>query len=201
MSSAAQDLREEKRHYKGPFDRSLTLEKMRSMLWAAAHHGHTVLVLGAYGCGAFRNDPWQISSLFWSLLGPGGEFNGRFKAVVFAVIKSRPNLEAFSSVFPWMSAIPPMAAAAAQPTQATIERSALTDVEKEVLKLAKKLREVFKLEDSLAAGSILPDNQKQKLSRKAEWIAEFTPLMASLPCESDVSTMIGDVLKRVRGRG
>ena len=70
------------------------------MLWAAAHHGHDAVVLGAYGCGAFRNDPLAVTQCFAALLGPGGEFHGIFGVVLFAVIKSEANLQAFRAVFP-----------------------------------------------------------------------------------------------------
>jgi uncharacterized protein (TIGR02452 family) len=49
---------------------------------AAAHH-HETLVLGAWGCGAFGNDPNQIAGLFRSAL--HGPFSGVFAHVVFAI--------------------------------------------------------------------------------------------------------------------
>jgi hypothetical protein len=79
---------------------------MRSKLWAAVHHGHTAIVLGAYGCGAFKNDPRTVAKLYWKLLGPGGEFEGRFQIVVFAIIKSMDNMQAFTQLFPYMKQIP-----------------------------------------------------------------------------------------------
>merc|ERR1712113_486921 len=105
----------------------------------------------------------------WKLLGPGGEFEGRFQVVAFAIIKSMDNLQAFSSVFPWVREVPPIIATLQQ-AQRPIQASALTDSEKEVLKLANRLREIFKLEESFAAGEILAENQQQKLSCKAECI-------------------------------
>lgn len=100
VSAAAQDLRAEYAHYQGPWDTELTREKARSLLWAAASRGHDALVLGAWGCGAFRNDPRQVADVFSSLLKPGAEFSNSFKLVVFAVIKSRSNFQAFASRFP-----------------------------------------------------------------------------------------------------
>lgn len=101
ISSAAQDLRPFSGE--GPFDRELTLQKMRSSLWAAAHYGHRAVVLGAFGCGAFQNDPKVIAELYRSLLCRDGEFGGRFDIVLFAIIKSRDNLRAFGSHFPLLS--------------------------------------------------------------------------------------------------
>ena len=71
------------------------------MLWAAASHGHEDLVLGAFGCGAFMHDAEEVATRFSALL--HGEFAGRFRVVLFAIIKSRYNLEAFSARFPMLS--------------------------------------------------------------------------------------------------
>ena len=38
-------------------------ERMVKVLAVAASHGHTSLVLGAWGCGAFGNDPATVSKL------------------------------------------------------------------------------------------------------------------------------------------
>lgn len=42
------------------------------------------LILGAYGCGVFRNDPVKIAGWWRELL--EGEFAGAFETVVFAVL-------------------------------------------------------------------------------------------------------------------
>lgn len=215
ISSAAQDLREKKPHYKGPFNSRLTVEKLRSQLWTAAHHGHTALVLGAFGCGAFRNEPDQIARLYWRLLGPGGEFQGRFRIVVFAIIKSSSNLARFSELFPRMESVPIVetgmgkgggrgteerraATAANQIMPSTVEVSTLTSTEKNVLKLAKKLREVFKLEQRIAAGEPVEENQRPKLACKHEWLSLFRELHASLPPDSSVFTKVQDAMDTSR---
>jgi predicted NAD-dependent protein-ADP-ribosyltransferase YbiA (DUF1768 family) len=98
VSVAAQDLRTGHQHVPDDacFDRALTQEKCRSVLWAATHHGHDAVVLGALGCGAFRNDPDEVCDVFREVLEPGGEFGASFSAVIFAVIKSGRNLRAFA---------------------------------------------------------------------------------------------------------
>ncbi|HVO30065.1 MAG TPA: TIGR02452 family protein [bacterium] len=67
------------------------------VLALAREGGHDVLVLGAWGCGAFQGDPEMVSAIFRELL--DGPFSGSFERVVFAVlVKSRRdarNLEAF----------------------------------------------------------------------------------------------------------
>ncbi len=70
------------------------------VLAIAAREGHGVLVLGAWGCGVFRNDPATVASVFSDLL--GGPFCGRFERVVFAVYdkaSGQPNLAAFTRRF------------------------------------------------------------------------------------------------------
>ncbi|WP_129838533.1 TIGR02452 family protein [Streptomyces sp. RFCAC02] len=59
----------------------------RAVLAAAAHHGHTRLVLGAWGCGVFGNEPAVVAGMFARLL--RGEFAGVFEQVVFAVLDRR----------------------------------------------------------------------------------------------------------------
>ncbi|WP_030348229.1 TIGR02452 family protein [Streptomyces sp. NRRL S-1022] len=56
------------------------------VLETAAAHGYRRLVLGAWGCGVFRNDPALVARAFRTLLGPGGRFAHRFAHVVFGVL-------------------------------------------------------------------------------------------------------------------
>lgn len=60
--------------------------RIRRVLGAALEHGHEALVLGAWGCGVFRNDPEEVAELFSAAL--SGPFRGAFKRVVFAVLDS-----------------------------------------------------------------------------------------------------------------
>ncbi|MFF1442288.1 TIGR02452 family protein [Streptomyces sp. NPDC058295] len=72
------------------------------VLETAAAHGYRRLVLGAWGCGVFRNDPAQVAGAFRALLGPGGRFERRFEQVVFGVLDRTPGsvvLTAFERVF------------------------------------------------------------------------------------------------------
>jgi uncharacterized protein (TIGR02452 family) len=64
-----------------------TLRERNSKLLAlAVHHQCDALVLGAWGCGVFRNDPQIVASIFWEHLGPTGQYWGRFKKVQFSVL-------------------------------------------------------------------------------------------------------------------
>jgi uncharacterized protein (TIGR02452 family) len=47
-------------------------------------HGHDSIVLGAWGCGAFGNDPSAIAKLFHRALQE--KFQGAYKRVVFAIV-------------------------------------------------------------------------------------------------------------------
>jgi len=71
-----------------------------NILAVAAEHGHRSVVLGAWGCGAFRNDPAPVAEAAKRVL-ESGRF-GRFDRVVFAIPDrgkvSRTNLEAFRRV-------------------------------------------------------------------------------------------------------
>jgi uncharacterized protein (TIGR02452 family) len=61
------------------------------VLETAAAHGYRRLVLGAWGCGVFRNDPAQVAGAFRALLEPGGRFAEAFEHVVFGVLDRTPD--------------------------------------------------------------------------------------------------------------
>ncbi|MCK8681527.1 TIGR02452 family protein [Streptomyces lichenis] len=71
------------------------------VLQTAAAHGYRRLVLGAWGCGVFRNDPAEVAGAFRALLTGSGRFAGRFDEAVFAVLdrtRERRVLGAFRTV-------------------------------------------------------------------------------------------------------
>lgn len=83
--------------------RQVLYERAGRLLTVAAHHGVRLLVLGAWGCGAFRNDPREVAEAFHAHLGPGGAAEGLFERVVFAVWDRTPesaNRAAFAERFP-----------------------------------------------------------------------------------------------------
>ncbi|WP_432173997.1 TIGR02452 family protein [Streptomyces sp. Tue6028] len=72
------------------------------VLETAAAHGYRRLVLGAWGCGVFRNDPAQVADAFHTLLGGDGRFAGAFTHVVFGVLdrtRGSVTLSAFERAF------------------------------------------------------------------------------------------------------
>ena len=63
-----------------------TLRRRAAFVLAlAAERGVARLVLGAWGCGVFRNDPRMVATVFSELLREGGAFGATFEHVVFAV--------------------------------------------------------------------------------------------------------------------
>lgn len=61
-------------------------QRIEKILLVCANHHHTTLVLGAWGCGAFRNSPEEIAALFARHLFENPLFKQRFKKIVFAVL-------------------------------------------------------------------------------------------------------------------
>merc|ERR1712014_7550 len=96
LSVAAQDLRW-RSGGNTTFDEALAEEKIRSMLYVASERGHDAVVLGAFGCGAFGNDPVKVAALFAKVLST--EFTG-FRVALFAIVLSQKNLRAFADHFP-----------------------------------------------------------------------------------------------------
>jgi uncharacterized protein (TIGR02452 family) len=63
------------------------------VLAVAAAHGHRRLVLGAWGCGVFGNDPAIVAATFRSVL----RASPWFEEVVFAVLDRRPRAPTFTA--------------------------------------------------------------------------------------------------------
>lgn len=75
--------------------------RIRNILEVAIANGAEVLVLGAFGCGAFRNPRRMMAKQFGRLLLDEG-YRGYFRRTVFAIKPSKaycPNLKAFREVF------------------------------------------------------------------------------------------------------
>lgn len=57
--------------------------RIERVLGVMLAQGHRAIVLGAWGCGVFKNDPRMIARLFQEAL--QGGFRGRFEEVLFSV--------------------------------------------------------------------------------------------------------------------
>jgi uncharacterized protein (TIGR02452 family) len=75
----------------------LTTMKLRltKLLALAAAKGYEHLLLGAWGCGVFRNDPAAIADLFAAALLGDPRFCNRFVSVSFAVLDTQPGERIF----------------------------------------------------------------------------------------------------------
>ena len=74
-----------------PWAEAATMAKIRSMLRIGLLHGHDAIVLGAFGCGAFRNPPAHVAELFHAVLREP-EFANKYRRVRFAVIEDHNSL-------------------------------------------------------------------------------------------------------------
>ena len=78
---------------------SLMLGRINGMLKTAAYFGYRRLVLGAFGCGAFRNDARVVSDLFYKALKEfdydGMKENDMFRRIDFAVMDHSEDLYNF----------------------------------------------------------------------------------------------------------
>lgn len=81
--------------------RALAKDKMRLCLRMAAARGHTLLVLGALGCGAFKNPPEEIADCWMEVLSEEEFAGGWFREIWFAVYDRRGegNFEIFRDRF------------------------------------------------------------------------------------------------------
>lgn len=61
------------------------LDRLEKILTVAVLHQYETLILGAWGCGVFRNDPTEIAHCFDYHLHENPVFRNRFKKIVFAV--------------------------------------------------------------------------------------------------------------------
>ncbi|MDZ7829364.1 MAG: TIGR02452 family protein [Halofilum sp. (in: g-proteobacteria)] len=77
--------------------RSTMRRRMRRLLALARHQGHRRLVLGAWGCGVFGQEPAHVAADFRDLLTGEGRFAGAFDTVVFAVLDPTPGAPAFEA--------------------------------------------------------------------------------------------------------
>jgi hypothetical protein len=83
-----------------PESGDLLQSRIARVLAIARSFGHAALVLGAWGCGAFGNDPHRTASDFRQAL--EGKFSGAFDEVVFAIADWSPerrHLGPFRDVF------------------------------------------------------------------------------------------------------
>lgn len=76
--------------------------RIEYILAVAVAKNTDALVLGAFGCGVFQNDPVKVADIFAEFLLPEGTYSQAFSAVDFAILsknRESENLKAFKKVF------------------------------------------------------------------------------------------------------
>jgi uncharacterized protein (TIGR02452 family) len=82
-------------------DTYVTMEKIKTILRIATTNGHVSIVLGAFGCGAFKNPPRQMAQLFHQVIF-SNEFKNIFERIDFAILdnpEKESNYDIFKNVF------------------------------------------------------------------------------------------------------
>lgn len=78
------------------------LDRIRLMCTLAADRKVDYLILGAWGCGVFKNDPNEVANMFYDVL-VIEKYQHLFKQVIFAIINDEnsvgDNYDIFSDVF------------------------------------------------------------------------------------------------------
>lgn len=81
---------------------STMLQRTEKLLSVAAIHDYKVLILGAWGCGVFKNNPEDVARYFHYHLTENPLFTGLFEKIVFAVLdntKDENIIDAFRTKF------------------------------------------------------------------------------------------------------
>jgi len=154
-------------------------ERAERVLETFARHGATHIVLGAWGCGVFKNDPLTVARIFAAHL--RGRFRGRFRHVVFAILDDYM-AQIFERIFRNVN-IDKLAGAIAssgqQKCSAQSSGPTLGDgnsegstsrstAEKRLWKLEKTIRDIEKLEEKQKGGEKLEPSQHAKVAKKLE---------------------------------
>lgn len=87
--------------------KQLFKSRIKNIFESAIDNSVRVIILGAFGCGAFKNPPDVVASAFNDVINKNGYIN-RFEKIVFAIKRTNespcPNLMAFEYVFNGISA-------------------------------------------------------------------------------------------------
>ena len=80
----------------------LHIKRAKRIMRVAASNGVEVLILGAFGCGAFENDPWAVAKAYRAAL---PEYRHYFRRIEFAIYCRRyetKNFDAFKQILSQM---------------------------------------------------------------------------------------------------
>ena len=73
------------------------LTRVEKILTVAAENGHKSLILGAWGCGVFQNDPGTIAEYFHHHLLYNPRFQNSFEEITFAILDRSPGCQTFQA--------------------------------------------------------------------------------------------------------
>ena len=71
-------------------------DRVEKVIQLATCEGHRHLVLGAWGCGVFRNDPCEIAAIFCRVL-KSEQYRNRFERIRFSVLDHSRDLATFKA--------------------------------------------------------------------------------------------------------
>ena len=94
ISSPAVDNRSGNIHH----SKEIMENRIRKIILLAAAEKNDVLILGAFGCGVFKNDPFESATIFKKILVDEG-FKNHFDSVIFPIYKNPRLYTIFNSVF------------------------------------------------------------------------------------------------------
>lgn len=84
-----------------------TALKIINQLRVAKHHGQRHLILGAFGCGAYANQPDLIAKLYHAVIYEF-EFQGCFDVIVFSILTSESDTNNYTAFQQQFRSPPPM---------------------------------------------------------------------------------------------
>lgn len=79
------------------------IKRIEKILAVSIINGYKKIVLGAFGCGVFRNDPNTVAKYFKDILIDNPKYQNQFDKIVFAVLdnsRDQSNFNAFKNLFP-----------------------------------------------------------------------------------------------------
>ncbi len=74
------------------------LSRAKHILHVAAAHGGEILILGAFGCGAFRNDPEAVAAAYRDVLAEYGKYFDEIEFAVYCRGYETGNYDAFRRI-------------------------------------------------------------------------------------------------------
>ena len=74
------------------------LKRAKHILHIAAAHGAEILILGAFGCGAFRNDPEAVAVAYRDVLAEYGKYFDEIEFAVYCRGYETGNYDAFRRI-------------------------------------------------------------------------------------------------------